>query len=89
MRIPPEKLRHYSGRYGTITLRLADDGLRLSRSDRPRWEQDALLTPLTDDGLFSVQGFDDLRIRLNDTSLDLLHGNENDRENFPRETAAH
>ncbi len=85
--IPREKLQTYVGSYGPITLRLADDGLRLSRSDRPRWQQDILLTPMTQDGLFSVESFDDLRIRLTPASLDLLHGSEDERESFPRDAA--
>lgn len=43
--------------------------------------------PVLDDGLFAVRGFDDLRIRMNDKSLDLLHGSDNARENFPRDSA--
>ena len=87
--LPRETLQAYAGSYGPITLRLADDGLRLSRSDRPRWQQDILLTPMTQDGLFSVESFDDLRIRITPASLDLLHGSEDERETFPRDAAKH
>jgi len=83
--IPRETLKRYAGRYGTITLRLADDGLRFSRSDRPRWEQDVLLIPMDANGLFAMQGTDALRIRISPTSLDLLHGSEDAREPFPRD----
>jgi hypothetical protein len=83
--VPRETLQTYAGTYGAITLRLAADGLRLSRSDRPRWQQDILLTPMTPDGLFSVESFDDLRIRLTPQSLDLLHGSEDARESFARD----
>lgn len=84
-----DKLKGYAGKYGAITLRLADDGLRMSRMDRPRWEQDVLLTPMDANGLFSVQGTDSLRVRLKPSSLDLLHGSEDAREPFPRDTAKH
>ncbi|HEY3859606.1 MAG TPA: S41 family peptidase [Gammaproteobacteria bacterium] len=80
-----EQLQGYAGTYGPIILRLAPDGLRLSRSDRPRWQQDLLLTPMTADGLFSVESFDDLRVRITAASLDLLHGSDDARESFPRD----
>lgn len=83
--VPRGKLQSYAGKYGTITLRLADDGLRLSRADRPRWEQDVLLTPMDANGLFAVQGTDTLRVRITPASLDLLHGSEDARESFPRD----
>ncbi|HEY1773719.1 MAG TPA: S41 family peptidase [Gammaproteobacteria bacterium] len=85
--VPTEKLQTYVGTYGPLTLRLSPEGLRLSRTDRPRWQQDLLLTPMTADGLFSVESFDDLRIRITPTSLDLLHGSEDARESFPRDPA--
>jgi hypothetical protein len=80
-----EQLVKYAGRYGPVDIRLASDGLRMSRHDRPRWEQDVLLVPMTPDGLFSVQSFDDLRLRVHDASLDLLHGAEDARESFQRD----
>lgn len=83
-----EQLEKYVGRYGPIDIRLANDGLRMSRHDRPRWEQDVLLVPMTTDGLFSVQSFDDLRLRMHGASLDLLHGAEEARESFQRDAGA-
>ncbi|HEY4114929.1 MAG TPA: S41 family peptidase, partial [Rhizomicrobium sp.] len=85
--IPRAKLERYAGGYGPITLRLSDDGLRLSRADRPRWEPDLLLVPLTNDGLFSIPAFDELRARLNGTSVVLLYGSEDSRQSFPRDAA--
>ncbi|MEI9991073.1 MAG: S41 family peptidase [Rhizomicrobium sp.] len=81
-------LQALAGTYGTITLRLTDDGLRLDRADRPRWQQDLLLTPMTADGVFGVESFDDLRVRLTGSTLELLHGSEAEREVFPRDAAS-
>ena len=79
-----EQLQHYAGRYGTIVIRAVGGQLRLTRSDRPRWEQNILLVPLDANGLFSVSSFDDLRLRFHSKSLDLLYGDENDRDTFTR-----
>ena len=84
-----DQLKSYAGRYGPFVIRLADDGLRMSRLDRPRWEQDVLLVPMSEDGLFSVQSFDDLRLQMHEASLDLLHGAQDARESFQRDTGQH
>jgi hypothetical protein len=78
------QLHRYAGKYGTISVRAVNGQLRLTRSDRPRWEQNILLVPLDANGLFAVSGFDDLRLRFHSESLDLLYGNENDRDTFAR-----
>jgi hypothetical protein len=79
-----EQLQQYAGKYGTIVIRAVGGQLRLTRSDRPRWEQNILLIPLDRNGLFAVSAFDDLRLRFHTNSLDLLYGNEDDRDNFVR-----
>jgi hypothetical protein len=78
------QLQRYAGKYGTISVRAVDGELRLTRSDRPRWEQNILLVPLDANGLFAVSAFDDLRLRFHTNALDLLYGNENDRDTFAR-----
>jgi Peptidase family S41 len=78
------ELAHYAGKYGMIIIRAANGQLRLTRTDRPRWEQNILLVPLDASGLFAVSAFDDLRLRFHTNSLDLLYGNENDRDTFAR-----
>jgi hypothetical protein len=83
--LPREHLERLVGRYGPITVRLSGEGLRLTRADRPRWEQDLLLMPLTGDGLFSVSAFDGLRARLTGTSVVLLYGSEDSRQSFSRD----
>jgi Peptidase family S41 len=83
--ISPAHLATLAGTYGTIELRTSDAGLRLYRSDRPRWQPGLLLIPLTTDDIFAVEGTDsDLRIRLTGSTLELLHGSESAREVFPR-----
>jgi hypothetical protein len=78
------QLQHYAGKYGTISVRAVNGQLRLTRGDRPRWEQNILLVPLDANGLFAVSTFDDLRLRFHTKSLDLLYGDENDRDTFAR-----
>ncbi|HXM06728.1 MAG TPA: hypothetical protein VN936_04655, partial [Candidatus Acidoferrum sp.] len=79
-----EQLGNYAGKYGTIVIRVVNGQLRLTRIDRPRWEQNILLVPLDSNGLFAVSSFDDLRLRFHTNSLDLLYGNEDDRDTFTR-----
>jgi Peptidase family S41 len=87
-RVPAATLETFAGTYTTIELRATDGELRMYRVDRPRWQQGLLLIPLTDDGLFAVEGSDDvLRVRLTRPTLELLHGSEDAREVFPRDTA--
>ncbi|HEY3674975.1 MAG TPA: S41 family peptidase [Candidatus Tumulicola sp.] len=79
-----QQLQHYAGRYGTIDIAVVSGHLRLTRSDRPRWEQNIVLVPLNANDLFAVSTFDDLRLRFHSNSLDLLYGNEDDRDTFVR-----
>jgi DNA-binding MarR family transcriptional regulator len=74
------------GDYGTISVRYADGALRLNRSDRPKWQKNLLLAPLSADDTFQVEGSEDLRLRFTRSGLDLLHGSEDEREPFTRST---
>ena len=78
------QLARYAGRYGTIVIRAVNGQLRLTRTDRPRWEKNILLVPLDTHGLFAVTAFDDLRLRFHTNSFDFLYGNEDDRDTFAR-----
>jgi hypothetical protein len=78
------QLARYAGRYGTIVIRAVGGQLRLTRTNRPRWERDILLVPLDPNGLFAVTAFDDLRLRFHTNSFDFLYGNEDDRDTFTR-----
>jgi hypothetical protein len=78
------QLARYAGGYGAIVIRAVDGQLRLTRSDRPRWEPNILLVPLDTNGLFAVTAFDDLRLRFHRNSFDFLYGNEDDRDTFVR-----
>lgn len=60
------------GRYGAIEIRMENGDLRLYRADRPRWPQGARLKAMTDDGLFAMEGTDDLRFRFNASGLQIL-----------------
>jgi hypothetical protein len=49
------KLARYAGRYGTIVIRVVNGQLRLTRTDRPRWEKNIVLVPL--DAKRPVRGY--------------------------------
>jgi hypothetical protein len=84
VKLSNEQLARYAGRYGTIVIRAVSGQLRLTRTDRPRWEENILLVPLDSNGLFAVTAFDDLRLRFHTNSFDFLYGNEDDRDTFAR-----
>jgi len=77
-------LQRMAGVYGTIELRDTPAGLRFYRSDRPKRPQGVAMVPLNSEGLFGIDGYDDLRAEVTATSLALLHGAEDQREVFPR-----
>jgi hypothetical protein len=84
VKLSKEQLLRYAGTYGSMSIRAVNGNLYLTRSDRPRWEQNILLVPLDENGLFVVSSFDGLRVRFHAKSLDLLYGNEDDRDTFAR-----
>lgn len=69
---PHGTLEPLAGTYGPISIRYEGEALRLYRPDRPNWPQGVLLTPMTADGVFAVEGTDDLRIRLANAALQIL-----------------
>jgi hypothetical protein len=77
-------LQGFAGVYGTIELRDTPAGLRFYRSDRPKRPQGVVMVPLNSEGLFGIDGYDDLRAAITPTGLTLLHGAEDAREVFPR-----
>jgi hypothetical protein len=77
-------LQRMAGVYGTIELRDTPAGLRFYRSDRPKRPQGVVMVPLNAEGLFGIDGYDDLRAQVTATGLALLHGAEDQREMFPR-----
>jgi hypothetical protein len=77
-------LQGFAGVYGTIELRDTPAGLRFYRSDRPKRPQGVVMVPLNSEGLFGIDGYDDLRAAITPTGLMLLHGAEDAREVFPR-----
>ena len=70
--VTAERLATLEGRYGPIELRYESEELRLYRADRPRWPQGARLSALTDDGVFSLEGTDDLRVLITPSELAIL-----------------
>ncbi len=84
--VPPERLREFAGTYGPVTVEVTQDALRMTRKDRPKWPQQILLSPLTDDGLFEAHAFafDDLRVRLMGTELQFFYGSTDSKEAIPR-----
>lgn len=67
--IPAARLRPLAGSYGRNRIVLRDGTLWLERADRPA----ARLMPMTGDGLFAVEGYDDaLRLRLTGPAMEML-----------------
>ncbi len=71
----PEQLKTLSGRYGKanvgygeVNVSFNEGDLWLERPNRPR----AHLFPLTEDGIFAIEGREYLRARLNGKTLELL-----------------
>jgi hypothetical protein len=77
-------IQRMAGIYGTVELRDTPEGLRFYRSDRPKRPQGVVMVPLNTQGLFGIDGYDDLRADVTPTGLALLHGAEDAREVFPR-----
>lgn len=86
--LPPSTLAALAGRYGKpeagpgpIEIAYRDDALWLSRPNRPT----ARLSPLTQDGLFSIEGNDVMRAKLNGKTLELYWHDDPAPRVYPRE----
>ncbi|MBN9686446.1 MULTISPECIES: S41 family peptidase [unclassified Corallococcus] len=66
--VPPRTLKALAGRFGPNEVSWRDGTLWLRRGSRPP----VRLTPLTAEGLFSVEGYEVLRARLTGKALELL-----------------
>lgn len=66
------RLEEIAGRYGSIEIQHDADGLRLYRPDRPRWPQGVRLRPMTAEGLFAMDGTDDIRVQFTADGLSIL-----------------
>jgi Peptidase family S41 len=77
-------LQGMAGVYGTVELRDSPAGLLFYRTDRPKRPQGVVMVPLNVQGLFSIDGYDDLRAEVTPAGVALLHGAEDAREVFPR-----
>lgn len=64
----PKELRALAGSYGEATVAFRDGALWLARPNR----ETRRLAPLTADGLFAVDGVDELRVRFRVKALELL-----------------
>jgi hypothetical protein len=78
-------MQRMAGVYGTVELHDTPAGLRFYRSDRPKRPQGVVMLPLNTQGLFSIDGYDDLRAVVTPAGVALLHGAEDAREVFPRD----
>jgi hypothetical protein len=78
-------MQRMAGVYGTVELRDTPAGLRFYRSDRPKRPQGVVMLPLDTQGLFGIDGYDDLRAEVTPSGVALLHGAEDAREVFPRD----
>ncbi|WP_226467666.1 S41 family peptidase [Luteimonas panaciterrae] len=86
--LAPSVLMALAGRYGApgtgpapIEIAYRDDALWLVRPNRPA----ARLSPLTQDGLFSIEGNDIMRARLNGKTLELYWHDDPAPRVYPRE----
>lgn len=80
--IAPERLRALAGTYGGRTIVFEDGGLVWRRANGPA----SRLVPLTEDGLFAIEGGDDrLRLRLTGDALELLRMDDPAPSRFPRD----
>jgi hypothetical protein len=66
--LSPKQLRASTGRYGEVKVELRDGALWMARPER----QARRLVPLNADGLFAVEGVDELRVRFTKKALELL-----------------
>lgn len=66
-RVDPSTLRAFAGRYGRTTLIFRDDRLSIDRGPRGS----ASLVPLDANGLFGIEGDDDLRVRATGKTLEM------------------
>jgi hypothetical protein len=79
-----EQLKALAGHYGAIEVDFRDGALWMTRSDRPRWPKGALLSPLTAEALFAVEGMGALRVRLTGKALELVWQDDPATETFAR-----
>ncbi len=82
--VDAETMRAAAGTYGPIELRYSEAGLRFYRPDRPHWPQGLLLQPLSDSGVYALEG-DDIRIRFTADGLELVRPGDGAPEPFKRE----
>ena len=78
--VTPKRLRELAGDYGEVKIELRGAALWLVRPER----RARLLTPLTADGLFAVDGVDALRVRFKAQALELLWLGETEARVFRR-----
>ena len=80
--IDPDRLRALAGTYGGRTIVFEEGGLVWRRANGPA----SRLVPLTEDGLFAIEGGDDrLRLRLTGDALELLRMDDPAPSRFPRD----
>jgi hypothetical protein len=79
--VPAARLQPLAGSYGRNRIVLRDGSLWLERADRPATR----LIPMTGDGLFAVEGYDDaLRLRLTGPAMEMLWVDEPAPRIIPR-----
>ncbi|ATB29257.1 hypothetical protein MEBOL_002706 [Melittangium boletus DSM 14713] len=59
------------GAYGKYVVTAEKDGLWLARPGHPLWPEPRRIKPLTNDGLFAVEGVDSLRVGVKPNALEL------------------
>jgi hypothetical protein len=78
--LAPARLQALAGRYGDIEIKLEGGVLWMVRANRPPRR----LVPLTEDGLFGVEGVDMLRLRITAGVLDTYWKGERTPRSIPR-----
>ncbi len=78
--VPAVKLKSLAGRYGEVEVALREGALWMVRQGRP----DRRLSPLTEEGLFAVDGSDMLRVRFKPKAMETLWRGDPSPRVFPR-----
>lgn len=73
--LPQGAVQDLVGSFGPIEIRKVEGALTLHRADRPRWPQGAVLTPMSDAGLFAVEGTETIRLQITPEALRILRPN--------------
>jgi len=78
--LEPGRMKALAGRYGEQAVTFHDGALWLARGERP----ERRLIPLGADGLFLIEGFEMMRVRLTGSALEMLRPGAAPPTRYPR-----